>query len=121
LIWNIDPLTLPTNTLPAINAVINPYKTYPGNGLPVPVSGVRYLVLDEIGNNQIWGDIKAAANDIIQYDGTKWVTVWKAEQHLENYEYLLNLYANKQLKWIGDEWILAVEGQHNPGYWRYFV
>lgn len=121
LIWNIDPLTLPTNTLPAINAVINPYKTYPGNGLPVPVSGVRYLVLDEIGNNQIWGDIKAAANDIIQYDGTKWVTVWKAEQHLENYEYLLNLYANKQLKWIGDEWILAVEGQYNPGYWRYFV
>jgi hypothetical protein len=46
LIYNIDPDTLPQNTLNPVDGVINPQVTGPNAGLPGPVNGRRYLIVE---------------------------------------------------------------------------
>lgn len=118
LLWNIDPLSLPANTLNPINAIIDPHKTYPGYGLPIPVAGTRYLLLDEIGTSVAWGAIKASKNDIIEFDGTKWLTVFVANNEQENIHFMLNQFTNKQIKWNGKDWVFAIEGIYTRGFWH---
>jgi len=58
LIFSVDPDTLPANTLTPVNSVINPQITGPNAGLPGPVIGVRYLLVDSIGSDSSsWGTI----------------------------------------------------------------
>ena len=118
LLWNIDPLTLPSNTIEPIEAIIDPHKAYPGYGLPVPAPGHRYLLLDEIGESVAWGVIKANKNDIIEYDGSKWNTVFVASSETENLHFVLNNFNSKQLKWNGKSWVYSIEGIYPRGYWR---
>lgn len=118
LLWNIDPSTLPANTLDPVNAIIDPHKAYPGYGLPVPVTGTRYLLLDEIGTSVAWGVITARKNDIIEYDGTKWNTVFVAGNQEDDIQFVTNLFNNKQLKWTGMGWVFALEGIYTRGFWR---
>ena len=72
LIYNIDVDTLPQNTLSPVNGVINPQLIGPNAGLPGPVNGVRYLLVDNIGapdsSTVAWGDLIAFANDIIEFN-----------------------------------------------------
>ena len=100
LLYNIDTDTLPQNTLPAVNSVINPRMKGPNLGLPPASNGQRYLIVSSIGSdkniydvlttedvdayltendevlasdqifNSIWGNLIANANDIIEFDGT---------------------------------------------------
>jgi hypothetical protein len=74
LIYNIDPDTLPQNTLSPVNGVINPQMTGPNAGLPGPVNKVRYLIVDNIGApgdiTVAWGNLVAFANDIVEYNSS---------------------------------------------------
>jgi len=117
LIWNIDPTTIPLNTLSPIKAVIDPTKTFPGHGLPLPIIGDRYLLLAEISDQGIW-NVKADRNDIIEYDGTRWVKVFDHHIEKNHIHYLTNLFTNRQLKWNGKEWVYSIDGFYGAGQWR---
>lgn len=118
LIWNIDPMSLPINDLKPITAIINPKNTFPGHGLAIPSSGTRYLLLDEIGDSIAWGNIKAEKNDIIEYDGSKWNTVFISAISKNKTHFLLNSFNNNQLKWSNGEWSFAIDGIYERGFWR---
>lgn len=128
LLWSIDPLTLPINTLDPINAIINPHTAFPGAGLPSAATGQRYLLLTDIGGEDknavsgdtaAWGDLLADVNDIIEYNGTTWAVVFDASASPTE-EFLINSFTNKQLHWTSSEWTLAVDGEYGPGIWRLY-
>lgn len=128
LLWAIDPMTLPANTIPAIDAVIDPHKTFPGAGLPVATANQRYLLLNNIGgtdgpggepgDTQAWGDLTADKDDIIEYNGTIWSVIFDASAATER-EFVLNSFVGKQFEFEPNgEWVLAVDGTYLPGVWR---
>lgn len=118
----IDPDTIPTNTLTAINAIINPLTKGPNSGLPTATIGQRYLLVDDIGNdnNQYpassWGNIIAKTNDIIEYDGSNWIVSFNAET-TNSIAYVTNAFTNIQYKWSGTQWVKSYEGSWAPGLW----
>lgn len=125
LLWAPDPLSIPSNTLPAIDAIIDPHISFPGNGLPVVNSGQRYLITqgiaDEIGGDGgdtfAWGSLVAHVNDIIEFDGTEWTVAFEAATIVDK-QFAVNLFAGQQLLFDNNEWVLAVDGEYSPGYWR---
>lgn len=119
LLWVIDPLTLPANTLVAVDAVIDPLKTYPGSGLPDAAEGVRYLLLNDIAPSVAWGGVLAHENDIIQYVSGAWTISFQAiiiDAQLD--QYVLNNHSGRQLHWTGREWVMAIDAEYGPGFWR---
>ena len=118
LIWQINPDTLPSNTLTAITGVVDPLRTAPGVGLPNAVNGNRYLLLNDIGNSSNWPGIQFAhANDIIEYSNGLW-TISFASLDVKTIQYVLNIYTTRQLRWTGKEWGMSIDGTYSPGYWR---
>lgn len=118
LVWTIDPMTLPSNTLDSINAIIDPDSVYPGNQLPSESSGQRYIILNGIdSNNQNWGSLKANENDIIEYDGNKWFVAFDSLKNKE-IEIVHHSNQNKQLLWDGNVWQYAIDAVYNEGFWR---
>ena len=123
LIYNIDADTLPANTLDPINGVINPLVSGPNAGLPGPVPGARYLLVEDIGNGVdptiAWGELVAKANDIVEYDGAtaEWFVSYNSEQaQLNNQiDYVLNLKTNVQYRFNDDIWQKAYEGWYEAG------
>jgi hypothetical protein len=117
LLWVIDPDTLPANTLQPVSAVIDPHKTYPiTGGLPSPVEGARYLILNDIGPCEAWGDVTASMGDIIQFHSGAWTVSFHTAG--SGIQYVLNSHSGRQLRWTGDDWVLAIDGTYGPGYWR---
>ena len=120
LIYNIDNDTLPQNTLDPINGVINPLMVGPNAGLPGPVHGRRYLIVESIGSvgnsTLAWGDLIANANDIIEYDsGTNSWFVSFDSQSSSDVQYVLNLNSNVQYRYTENEWIKSYEGFYEAG------
>lgn len=123
--YNIDPTTLPVNTLTAINKVIDPQKEAPSiNGLPIPVTGQRYLLTSNIGNSAAWTSngitITANTNDIIEFNGTNWDIDFNALNNLTTPEYVNNLDTGYQLKWSGS-WSVSWEGLYNNSQWSLVI
>lgn len=117
LLWQIDPDTLPGNTLLPINAIIDPLRNLPGEALPAPVEGTRYLVIADIGPSHAWPNLVAHNNDIIQYHNGAWGVAFQAtSQH--TVQHVLNLHSGRQLRWSGSEWLMSIDGLYGPGYWR---
>jgi len=117
LLWQIDPDTLPTNTLSPVDAVIDPMRSYPGDGgLLTPVSGRRYLILGDIGPSSAWPGLSARYGDIIEFISGAWMVSFTAVG--SGTQYVLNLNSNSQLRWTGDDWVLAIDGSYGPGFWR---
>lgn len=120
LIYNIDQDTLPQNTLSPVNSVINPLVVGPNAGLPGPVPGRRYLIVESIGsvgNSTVaWGTLVANANDIIEFNAglNKWVVVFDSEA-TKTTEYVLNLTSNIQYRWTGQNWMKSVDGWYDQG------
>lgn len=121
LIYNIDPDTLPQNTLQPVASVINPQVSGPNAGLPGPVPGRRYLLVESIGHDGdstiAWGDLVANANDIIQYDAgqSKWVVSFDS-QAATTIEYVTNLTTNIQYRYTPDGvWMKSYEGWYGQG------
>ena len=117
--WTLDPQSLPTPTLANVNAIVNPIKTGPDCGLPDAVQGQRYLLLDKTSvDNQFWGPITANTNDIIQFDGQKWIVSFNSITELATKHYLINNFNGKLLSWENGRWAEYIESIYNQGEWR---
>lgn len=122
LIYNIDPDTLPQNTLDPVDAVVNPLLQGPNAGLPGPVNGRRYLIVEDIGSAGVstvaWGNLIASANDIIQYNvaTSSWFVSFDASE-ATSVEYVTNLTTNIQYRYVDQEgqWMKAVDGWYDQG------
>jgi hypothetical protein len=122
LIYNIDPDTLPQNTLTPVDGVINPQVTGPNAGLPGPVPGRRYLLVENIGTDgestTAWGNLVAHANDIIQFDSTsmEWVVSFDSTATTPTtLEYVTNLATNVQYRYVDNTWMKSYEGWYGQG------
>ena len=115
-----------------IDYIINPYKTNPNDlGLS---SNPRILILSDINDSESVGDsaydgpdawkntdgtdFVASANDIIEWDGTRWHIVFDASADDSTVVYTTNLNTSKQYKYENDEWLLAYDGEYQNGTWR---
>jgi hypothetical protein len=131
---NLDPDTVPTNTIlngrGSIDAIINPYTFDPKN----KIVGIRYLILEDINPNphdehtgpSEWitdngNDLRASANDIIEWNGTFWAVIFNSSD-IREVTYITNSYTGIQYKWSsidGDwQWSKSYEGIYDPGAWR---
>lgn len=137
LLFNPDADTLPTNTLNAVNKIIDPLRSGPGAGLPTAQAGQRYLIIQDIGDSNnfdgpdAWkgvgydddsalGDFVANANDIIEYDGDKWTVAFDASATTTT-NYVTNVNTGIQYKWDGTEWLLSYQGLHTSGNWAIII
>jgi hypothetical protein len=137
MILNFNTDTIPGNTIitsavdsrGTIDAIINP-ETYE----PVqPHTGVRYLLLE--GINQVAGfsplnsfpgpvawqnadgtNFQAHANDIIQWDGSRWNVIFNSAATNVIY-YITNSYTGIQYVWENGEWNKSFEGIYSPEQW----
>jgi hypothetical protein len=122
LIYDIDPDTLPQNTLDPVDSVINPLVTGPNAGLPAAENGIRYLIVDNIGSDGdttiAWGNVVAYANDIIEYDSSmgEWFVSFDSAQ-ATTVEYVTNLTTSIQYRYVNteDAWMKSWEGWYDQG------
>lgn len=119
LLWQPSPESLPVNTLGSIDATIDPQKSSPGNGLPQAEEGQRYLIVQDVGPCEAWGNLTASANDIIEYAVDRWTIAFTATS--SSNEYVLNNYNGKQQHWDGTNWYYVPDGEYLPGFWRIFL
>jgi hypothetical protein len=128
LIYNIDPDTAPQNTLSPVDAVINPLTAAPGDGLPVAAIGQRYLINESTGdasnnaNPEAWlgtggQPLIAHANDIIEYNGTRWSVVFNSRDNTDA-QYVINLTTGIQFYWNGTKWVKSIDGLYTGGTWN---
>jgi len=140
-IVNWDEDTIPTDTVitgpsgdrSKIDYIIDPTKSNPQSlGL---TSNPRILLLGDIGDEinkdgaDAWKnadntDFIAGANDIVEWDGSKWHIVFdaSASDHDSSGElvYTTNLNTGVQYKFDNNEWILSFEGEYPTGTWRLY-
>ena len=93
--------------------------------LLTPTTGTRYLLTDNIGDDEnqyysAWGTIVAQENDIIEYTGSNWIKVFDSANSNE-IEYITNTNTNVQYRWTGTEWVKSVEGVYRGGEWSLII
>ena len=128
LLYTIDEDTVPQNTLDPITAVIDPLASGPGAGLPAAVTGTRYLLTEDTGSYEgtspeSWQGVSdqplvAHANDIVEYDGTRWIVVFDSTNSPVNTQYVTNLTTGIQYRWTGVTWVKSYQGLYPGGAWR---
>jgi len=129
LLFNVDPDTLPANTLAPVTAVINPLLSGPNAGLAPPVLGQRYLLTEDTGSNEsttspvAWQGqnnqpLVAKANDIIEYTGTHWAVSFASNSSPNNIQYVTNITTGIQYKWISNAWTKSYQGLYPGGQWN---
>lgn len=127
LLYTPDIDTLPTNTLPPINAIINPQNIDVDSNLLNPTVGTRYLLLHAVGhpdnqesapawNNDTFPQLIANANDIVEFNGVYWVVSFDSRNEL-SVEYVTNLTTGVQYKWSEGSWTKSVEGRYDNSRW----
>lgn len=127
LLLNVDSDTIPTNSLTAVTAVIDPTRSGPGAGLDAAALGQRYLITENIGNAGTpagptsWQgtggeDLIAGANDIIEWNGTQWVVDFDSSA-VSTTEYVTNANTGIQYKWDEGFWTKSWEGVYQTGDW----
>ena len=128
LLFSVDEDTVPGNTLNPVTAVIDPLRSGPGSGLPLDATGQRYLLTEATGtynqgNAVIWQGndgqpLVAQANDIIEYDGAKWIVAFESTSSPDNLQYVTNITTGIQYEWTGTAWIKSYQGLYPGGTWR---
>jgi len=63
-------------------------------------------------------DTVAEVNDIIEWDGDNWITVFSAQENTETLVHQTNFYTETQYRWNGVEWAKTFEGEYKRGQWR---
>jgi hypothetical protein len=122
MLFDVDTDTIPQNTLPPIDAVIDPLLSGPGTGLTTAVVGQRYLILNDIGSADnpepavAWGSLVAVANNIIEFDGNDWVVAFDSTTGT-NIQYTTNITTGLQYLWTGEQWVKSYEGIYPSGSW----
>ena len=121
LIYDIDADTLPQNTLNPVNSVVNPLVAGPNAGLPGPINGVRYLLVESVGSEGsptvAWGELVANANDIVEYDAdsASWYVSFDSQMST-TVEYVTNLTTRIQYRYTPDGvWMKSYEGWYDQG------
>jgi hypothetical protein len=128
VLYDLDIDTVPQNTLPAVDAVIDPQASGPLNGLDSAIEGQRYLLTESTGSgsNTYSADawvgangrpLIADANDIIEYADNYWQVVFRAQTQPEG-QYVTNITTGIQYVWTGDTWIKSYQGFYPGGQWR---
>lgn len=116
------------------DAIIDPQKVYPGNGMINVVAGDRFLIVEDIGDisnsdgPDAWkstsgDDFYAKANDIIEWTGTEWRVIFEAAQETDTLIWQTNIYKSQantriQFVWNGIQWAKSFEGEYSVGQWR---
>jgi|TARA_B110000879_G_scaffold32628_1_gene44763 hypothetical protein len=134
--WDAD--SLPDNTVLTgpvgdrsnVDYIIDPATTGT-TALNLGSTTPRVLILNPIGNStntdgpDAWKntngtDFVAQANDIIEWDGSKWHVVFDASANDSSTDvvYITNLTTSKQYRWNNTEWLLSVDGEYPRGTWR---
>jgi len=126
---DFDEDTFPQDTIiegrTSIDYIIDP-TTF--NPLNILVSGLRLLILEDIGkvgetvHAQAWTNndgtgLVAKANDIIEWDGSKWNIIFDASTTTET-TYTTNLNTQSQYRFDNGEWLKSVDGDYPVGTWR---
>ena len=125
--WDTD--SFPSDTVisgrTSIDYIIDPTSYNPTD---IKTSGVRLLLLDNVGNadatespvawqNADQSATVASANDIIEWNGSKWNIVFDASAATE-ITYTTNLNTGIQYRFSNDEWLLSIDGDYPVGTWR---
>lgn len=119
--------TLPANTLPPVNAIIDPYSVTVDSSILNPPIGTRYLILNPIGEANspgavAWNSVTPSTNllankhDIIQWNGSYWEVSFDSQQSPE-IQYVTNLNTSVQYFWTGDAWVKSYEDVYGSGQW----
>jgi hypothetical protein len=126
LLFSIDQDTIPANTLDPVTAVIDPLRSGPGAGLANSAVGQRYLLTEATGSDdgyaEAWAGVSgqpliAQANDIVEYDGTRWIVSFDSENSPDNIQYVTNITTSIQYEWTGTAWIKSYQGLYPGGTW----
>jgi len=126
LLFSIDQDTIPANTLDPVDAVIDPLRSGPGAGLDNAAVGQRYLLTEATGSDdgyaEAWAGIGgqplvAQANDIVEYDGVRWVVSFNSENSPDNIQYVTNITTSIQYEWTGSAWVKSYQGLYPGGTW----
>ena len=125
--WDTD--SFPSDTVivgrTSIDYIINPVSFNPSS---IKVSGLRLLLLEDLGDNTAtnipvaWQNadgtgIVASANDIIEWNGSRWNIVFDASAATE-VTYTTNLNTSVQYRFNDNEWLKSVDGDYPVGSWR---
>ena len=125
--WDTD--SFPSDTVidgrTSIDYIINPTNFNPSD---IKTSGVRLLLLEDVGNEDAtespvaWQNadttpLIASANDIVESNGSKWNIVFDASEATE-VTYTTNLNTNTQYRFNNNEWLLSIDGDYPVGTWR---
>lgn len=127
LIYNIDVDTIPANTLPPVNAIIDPQTERPNRDLQPLANGTRYLLVNDYSTpteqplyNWFGADqtpLIAKKNDIIQYNGNHWYVAFNSSLVRES-QYMTNLTTGIQYTWDGTQWLKSYQGYYEAGKWQ---
>jgi hypothetical protein len=127
LLYSINEDTIPANTLDPVDAVIDPLRSGPGDGLDSSLLGQRYLLTEATGSEdgyaEAWAGVNgqpliAQANDIIEYDGQRWIVSFDSKNSPDNIQYVTNITTSIQYEWTGTTWIKSYQGLYPGGTWR---
>jgi len=129
MLYDVDIDTTPQNTLAAIDAVINPLTSGPGDGLDSALEGQRYLLTEDTGTVDAeypataWvgangRGLVAQANDIVEYSKNYWNVVFRASTESNVTQYVTNVTTGIQYRWIGNAWVKSYQGAYVGGTWR---
>ena len=125
--WDTD--SFPSDTVidgrTSIDYIIDPTNFNP---VSIKTAGVRLLLLEDVGSEDAtespvaWQNadttpLIASANDIVEWDGSKWNIVFDASTTTE-ITYTTNLNTNTQYRFNNGEWLLSIDGDYSVGTWR---
>lgn len=116
------------NSWSTLDFIIDPSRWNPEE---YKVSGLRLLILTDVGDeintdgpyawkSLLGQDFVADANDIIEWDGSKWNIIFDASA-TSDIVYISNLNTGVQYKWTGEMWIKAYEGEYSEGTWMIYL
>ncbi len=109
----------------SIDYIIDPLNYDPTS---IKTSGLRILLLDDIGGasatqvSSAWANndgtgLVASANDIVEWDGSKWNVIFDAST-ITATTYITNLNTQTQYRFKNNEWLLSIDGDYPVGTWR---
>jgi hypothetical protein len=113
------------------DAIIDPQRICPGNGIADLRPGDRFLIIENIGSivnqngpsawkNNDGSDFYATANDIIEWQTTHWAVIFDSASSNDTLIYQTNIYNGKRIQycWNGMSWVKSFEGEYDKGQWR---
>jgi hypothetical protein len=110
----------------SIDYIIDPTRFDPRS---IKASGIRILLLEDVGNedavensvawrNNDGSGLVASANDIVEWDGSKWNIIF-ASNTITEVTYITNLNTGVQYRFTNGSWLKSVDGEYPIGAWRF--